>query len=62
MNAHTNQHQLFYSINNKEFIPCGKPYSLKFRDWKGARVGLYSYNRLQDGGNAFFNWFTFNFN
>lgn len=48
--------------HNKNFTPCGEPYSLRFGDWKGARVGLYSYNTLRDGGNAFFNWFTYDFN
>ena len=62
MNARTNQHQLYYSTDNKNFTPCGEPYSLRFGDWKGARVGLYSYNTLRDGGNAFFNWFTYDFN
>ena len=62
MNARTNQHQLYYSTDNKNFTPCGEAYSLRFGDWKGARVGLYSYNTLRDGGNAFFNWFTYDFN
>lgn len=61
MNAHTNQHQLFYSLDNKAFAPCGKPYSLQFGDWKGARVGLFSYNTQGDGGTVHFDWFVYDF-
>lgn len=34
MNARTNQHQLYYSTDNKNFTPCGEAYSLRFGDWK----------------------------
>lgn len=46
LDAKKNRCQLFYSFDNCNFILCGDAYSLKFGDWKGARVGLYSYNTL----------------
>lgn len=61
MNARTNQHQLAYSIDHKTFVSCGEPYMLHFGDWKGARVGLFSYNTLKEGGKAYFNGFTYDF-
>lgn len=62
LNARTNRHQLAYSLNNKDFTSCGEPYWLHFGDWKGARIGLFSYNTLGAGGKAYFNRFTYDFN
>ena len=62
LNARTNRHQLAYSLDNKTFTSCGEPYWLHFGDWKGARIGLYSYNTLSEGGKAYFNWFNYDFN
>lgn len=61
LDAPVNRHQLFYSLNNKSFTPCGEPYVLHFGDWKGARVGLFSYNTLKSEGKAYFNWFIYDF-
>lgn len=61
LNARTNRHQLAYSLDNKNFVPWGEPYWLHFGDWKGARLGLFSYNVLKEGGRAYFNWFTYDF-
>ena len=61
LDAVKNQHQLFYSLDNKEFIPVGEPYALRSSDWKGAHVGIFSYNTLSDGGVADFNWFRYKF-
>lgn len=62
LNAHTNQHQLLYSLDNRQFTPCGPSYSLRFGDWKGARIGLFSYHtQASDGGTACFDWFTYDF-
>lgn len=60
-NARTNQHQLYYSLDNKEYIPCGEAYSLQFGDWKGSRIGLYSYHTENESGNAYYNWFRYKF-
>ena len=54
-----NSHQLYYSLNNKDYMPLGDPYSLKFGSWKGSRIGLYSYNLHSDSGEASFDWFRY---
>lgn len=61
LDAKQNRCQLFYSFNNRDFTPCGESYTLKFGDWKGARVGLYSYNVLADDGKCCFDWFTYDY-
>ncbi len=59
LNGNTNEHQLYYSLDNIEFIACKDPYSLGSGDWKGARVGIFTYNTQQDAGQADFNWFKY---
>jgi beta-xylosidase len=61
LNANSNHHQLYYSLDNSTFIECGSPYSLQSRDWKGARVGIFSYNTISDSGKAQFNWFKYDY-
>jgi len=61
LNALDNEHQLFYSTDNRTFMAVGEPFPLKFGNWKGARIGLYSYNELSDGGEASFNWFKYDY-
>lgn len=61
INNNTNKHQLYYSVDNEDFVPCGEPYGLHSNDWKGTRVGLFSYNTNADGGEADFNWFRYKF-
>lgn len=56
-----NRQQLYYSLDNKNYTPCKEPYKLWSSDWKGARVGVYSYNTVRDAGEADFNWFRYNF-
>lgn len=61
MDAKANQHQLYYSLDDKTFVPCGEPYELRSSDWKGARVGVFSYNTESDAGKAHFDWFKYEF-
>lgn len=56
-----NQHQRAFSLNGKTFTTCGQSYALKTGNWKGIRVGVYSYNIGSDSGIAFFNNFTYDF-
>ena len=60
-NALTNRHQMYYSSDNKTFLPCGTPFTLHSSDWKGARVGLFSYNELKDAGTVHFDKFEYDF-
>ncbi len=62
LDAKTNQHQLFFSTDNRQYTSCGEPYSLRFGDWKGARVGVFSYTINDNQGTAYFNEFKYNFN
>jgi beta-xylosidase len=59
LDALNNTHQLFYSLDNKRFIPCSEKYSLKPCFWKGSHVGLFSYNTKNEAGKVFFNWFKY---
>lgn len=61
MDANANKYHFYYSTNNQDFISCGDTFSEGSRDWKGARVGLYSYNEKTDAGDAFFNRFNYKF-
>lgn len=57
--THTNH--FYYSTDNKNFIPFGKDFSAIFGFWKGARLGLFSYNEINDDGVALFNWFKYDY-
>jgi beta-xylosidase len=57
----TNRNHFYYSTDNRRFIPFGEEFGAQFSFWKGARVGLFSYNELQDGGTAMFNRFEYNY-
>lgn len=56
-----NKNQFFYSLDNKTFIPVGKNFTTSAGNWKGTRIGLFSYNELDNAGTASFNWFTYNY-
>lgn len=61
LDANYNEHQFYYSLDNNDYIACEDAYELRSSDWKGARVGIYSYNTLDNTGEAYFNWFTYKF-
>lgn len=61
LDARKNHCRLFYSFDNRNFLPCGESYALQFGDWKGARVGLYSYNVSGEEGKCHFDWFHYDF-
>lgn len=54
-----NQNQFYYSTDNKKYYPIGEKFSMLFGHWKGPRIGLYSFNELQDGGTAIFDSFEY---
>ncbi len=55
------QNYFFYSSDNKSFTPIGENFMTSYGYWKGTRVGLFSFNELNDGGSAAFNWFTYDY-
>jgi len=57
----TNLNHFYYSIDNKNFIPFGKDFQAMFGFWKGARVGLFSYNEQKDEGVARFSHFRYDY-
>jgi len=55
------KNQFYYSLDNKTYTPMGGNFLTSFGNWKGTRVGLYSFNETSDAGSAAFNWFTYNY-
>lgn len=53
--------QFYYSVDNKNFQNIGSDFKLIWRDWKGSKIGLFSFNELGDGGTAAFNFFHYEF-
>ena len=54
-----NQAQLLFSTDGKKFTAADSPKQFAFFAWRGGRVGMFSYNEFQDGGNADFDWFHY---
>jgi len=48
-----------FSINGKDFLPLGGECRLSAGFWKGTRIGLFSYNCVEERGAADFNWFRY---
>ncbi len=61
IDAVQNKHTFYYSVNNQKFIMFGDTFESGSGDWKGSRIGIYSYNTLSTGGSAFFDDFTYLF-
>lgn len=55
----TSSTRFLFSLDGKNFIPFGGDCKLRWGFWKGARIGLFSYNTIKDGGCADFNWFRY---
>jgi hypothetical protein len=49
---------LFYSLDGKTFSDAGAPVTLRFDQWKGARIAIYSYG---DGGIADFDYVRYSY-
>jgi beta-xylosidase len=49
---------LFYSTDGQSFTDTGAAVTLRFDQWKGARIALYSYG---DGGSADFDYFHYTY-
>lgn len=61
LNINQNKNQFFYSFDNKTFTPFGSSFDTKWGYWKGTRIGLFSFNELNNGGTALFNSFVYNY-
>ncbi len=56
MEHNGNKAQLSFSMDGEKFIAADTPKQFAFFAWRGGRVGMFSYNEFQDGGNADFDW------
>lgn len=56
-----NKHQFSYSLDGRNYQDCGDSFEEGSRDWKGSRVGLYSYNTKEEGGKVWFDSFEYKF-
>lgn len=55
-----NVHQFAYSLDGKHFADLGEPFAERNADWKGYRLGLFTYNTTDNvGGEAYFTDFTY---
>ena len=50
--------EFYFSIDNDNFINL-VDHAIQSGFWKGARIGLFSYNTIKDGGRVDFNWFRY---
>lgn len=42
--------QFHYSLDGQTFVPFGEPYQLVWGHYRGDRIGLYSFNDLEESG------------
>lgn len=56
-----NEFQFSYSLDGSTFTDLGDTFNESSRDWKGARIGLYSFTAGNHGGTAHFDNFTYEF-
>jgi beta-xylosidase len=57
----TNANRFYFSVDNENFTPFGKDFQAAFGFWKGARVGLFSYNEQESAGVAHFSQFRYDY-
>ncbi len=54
-----NRFVFYYSLDNVKYSECNAVFSVSSGDWKGTRLGLFSYNIFNNSGEADFNWFRY---
>ena len=57
--ANRNIFRFAYGKDKESLVAYGPEFSLRSGFWKGARVGLYTYNILGDAGKAHFDEFDY---
>ena len=50
-----------YSTDGKTFATLGEPYRFGWTDYRGERIGLFSYNNNAEAGHADFGLFTYRY-
>ena len=48
-----------YSLDGESFKPFGRPYRLEWGNYRGDRIGLYTFNNVQEAGIADFDNFSY---
>ena len=61
IDALNNKHQFSYSLDGQNYVDCGDTFQEGSRDWKGSRVGIYSYNTKEASGSAWFDSFEYKY-
>lgn len=60
IDSQQNQHQFSVSTDGRNFLPVDSPFALRMGNWKGSRIGLYSYNTESlFGGTVHFDYFHY---
>ena len=55
-----NSHQFAFSTDGKHFQTAGQPFTLRMGNWKGSRIGLYSYQAASTkGGTVHFDYYRY---
>ena len=50
-----------YSTDGKTYASLGEPYHFRWADYRGERIGLFSYNNSGEAGYADFGSFTYRY-
>ncbi len=48
-----------YSLDDIHYTSCGDTFFIRFGNWKGARVGLYCFNKKNMAGQVSYKWFRY---
>ncbi|MCE5332267.1 MAG: beta-xylosidase, partial [Bacteroidales bacterium] len=59
--AEEGKNQFYFSTDNKKFYSLGESFPANFGNWKGPKIGLFSYNKKDDEGTALFDWFHYDY-
>ena len=51
--------QYAYSLDGRAFLPFGDPYSLTWGDYRGDRIGLFTFNDAGEQGYVDVDWFDY---
>ncbi len=53
--------QYAFSTNGTDFTPFGEPYQLGWGDYRGDRIGIFTYNNDAEAGHVDVDWFTYRY-
>ncbi|MBC7783051.1 MAG: glycoside hydrolase 43 family protein [Burkholderiales bacterium] len=53
--------QTQFSLDGKTYVPIGSPHQLRWSDYRGDRIGLFSFNDDTDAGYVDINTFTYDY-